>query len=254
MILKRIFLSFFAGCFLAGAVEIPKKIPASTGDQKKAKKNRPLKTKNLLPQKKAGKKGKRHVSSSEKPPPLVLQWEVSHSRNTDQISLIFRKTHVELVVNTTSYQKTPPPRLGRFVSDLNPRLQSLKAEVLSHYLKRKESVPLSELVKPEGLLSAPHRVPHEVVLRINEKEIYGADSDFQTLSRLIHQVWEHPWKCERCASYQKQKNSILRVVRKNQQRGTEEEKKVFSKKNMNCIRKGEDRMECMDTSFGIFEL
>ena len=37
---------------------------------------------------------------------LVLQWEVSHSRNTDQISLIFRQDTVELVTKPPAIKRT----------------------------------------------------------------------------------------------------------------------------------------------------
>ena len=66
------------------------------------------------------------VSSSSEKKPLVLQWEVSHSRNTDQISLIFRQKSVELVTNTSSYQKGRVARLGRFAFPLNSKLKAIK--------------------------------------------------------------------------------------------------------------------------------
>ena len=65
------------------------------------------------------------LSQIEKP--LVLQYQVSHSRNIDQISLIF-KEKLYLVVNTSSFQKLQPVRLGIFTLDMNKNLFQLKEE------------------------------------------------------------------------------------------------------------------------------
>ena len=80
------------------------------------------------------------LSANKKP--LVLQWEVSHPRNTDQISLIFREKKVELVTNTSSYQKGKGVSLGRFESSLNPELKELKEQV-GRYYARMEPLILS---------------------------------------------------------------------------------------------------------------
>ena len=61
----------------------------------------------------------------QKQKPLMLLWLVSHQRNTDKIALIFRQKSVELVTNSSSYQKkSREARLGRFRAPLNPQLQT----------------------------------------------------------------------------------------------------------------------------------
>ena len=73
------------------------------------------------------KKETTNLPTNEKP--LVLQWEVSHSLNVDQTSLIFRQDTVELVTNTHSYQSGDEVRLGWFQSPMNADLERLQHEV-----------------------------------------------------------------------------------------------------------------------------
>ena len=112
--------------------------------------------------------------------PLVLQWEVSHPRNTDQISLIFREKKVELVTNTSSYQKGKGVSLGRFESSLNHELKELKEQVGRYYAHLKQTIPLSHLIKDPRVQAKVD--PHAPVLRISEEEIPSQHPYFKPLA------------------------------------------------------------------------
>ena len=201
--------------------------------------------------------------------PLVLQWEVSHSRNTDQISLIFREKTVELVTNTSSYQKGKVVRLGRFESPLTVELKDLKDQVGRYYARLKKTVPLSSLIKDPRVQASVD--PHAPVLRISEEEIQSGHAYFKPLALIIYQIWEREWTCVECATYKKTRKSIIRTVKKLKQglkRSADkkkahgkisknqwnERKQNFSKKLLNCIPKEKKRVECIDPQFGIFEI
>ena len=157
-------------------------------------------------------KGNRELHSSGKKP-LVLQWEVSHPRNEDQISLIFREKSVELVTNTSSYQKSKVARLGRFESPLNPELKALKEQVNRYYLHLQKTVPISSLIKVPQLQNIVVD-PHAPVLRINKEVIHNEQDAFRPLAKIIYNIWKHKWICIECALYKKEKKSIVRVVKK----------------------------------------
>ena len=204
-------------------------------------------------------------------PPLVLQWEVSHLRNTDQISLIFKQKTVELVTNTSSYQKDKIVRLGHFKSPLNFELKELKEQVKRYYVRLKKTVPISQLIKDPRV--RPSTDPHTPVLRINEEEIHNQHPYFKPLVSIIYQVWNRKWLCIECATYNKKRKAIVRTVRKlklnpKEKETTvkgktqsmvsknqwEEKERSFPKKLLNCIRKVKKKMECIDPQFGIFEI
>lgn len=211
---------------------------------------------------------KKSVSSSKKRP-VVLQWEVSHSRNRDQISLIFRQEYVELVINTSSYQGGKIARLGRFKSPLNSELRILKNQIKGYYVQLKKTVSVSSLIKDSRFQKALVVDPHAPVLRINEEEIKDGQPYFKTLAKVIYKVWEHKWTCVECASYKRQKEFIVRTMKKLKQKGktvvkTEDSGKAkkqwetntqkLPKKLFNCVSKKKDRVECVDPRFGIFEI
>ena len=214
------------------------------------------------------KKSAKRGTSSQDPQVLVLQWEVSHSRNTDQISLIFREEVVEMVTNTSSWQDREPVRLGRFYSPYTRELQNLKAQIHSSHLHRQRSASLLSMVAQKtGLKTPPH--PHRPVLRINGEEWQEGDKNFAPLLRVISSSWSREWKCLECAVYERQNKSIVRTFKKSSflQDGevlippgkkTETHQtrtKVFSLKSLGC-RSGEEGrpLECVDPQFGIFEL
>lgn len=201
--------------------------------------------------------------------PLVFQWEVSHLRNIDQISLIFKQKTVELVTNTSSYQKKETVRLGHFESPINFDLRELKEQIERYYVRLKKTVPISQLIKDDRV--RPSTDPHTSVLRINEEEIPSEHPYFKPLSSIIHQVWNREWLCIECAIYKKNRKAIIRTVKKrkpNLKEKTDKEKnqkaivknqweekeQSFSKKLLNCIPKSKRKMECIDLQFGIFEI
>ncbi len=195
--------------------------------------------------------------------PLVLQWEVSHSRNTDQISLIFKQNHVELVTNTSSYQKGKTIQLGWFKTSINPELKLLREQVRQYYIQLKKSIPLSTFIVKDARI--PVKVdPHAPVLRINEKTVHRRHPYFKSAAKIIHQAWKRKWTCVQCATYTKKKKNIIRTIKKiqsglNKQTGKKLEKWVetkhsFSKKLFSCIPKLKGKEECIDPQFGIFEI
>lgn len=202
--------------------------------------------------------------------PLVLQWEVSHPRNTDQISLIFRRNMVELITNTSSYQKGKPVRLGRFQSPINPELERIKKQIKRYRIQLKQTVSMLSLIK-DSRVSLPTTDPHAPVLRINEKEIHGEHPYFKPLASIIYQIWENKWICVECATYKKRRKSIIRTVKKlkspsdsskkikkaksqSKRSKWDTTKQKFSKKFFRCVPKGKKKIECVDPHFGIFEI
>ena len=194
------------------------------------------------------------------PKPLVLQWEVSHPRNTDQVSLIFRQSTVELVTNTSHWQKGQKPRLGRFGSSMTSELNRLKRQVKQAHVHLKQTVSARSLIKDPRFQSPPS--PHTPVLRINGEEIKEGHPYFEPLSRIIRQAWQMKWICLECATYQRRGGAISRTSQIGPDSGIKTKgvsaggikTEVFSKKKLNCVSKGGGKMECVDPQFGIFEI
>ena len=201
--------------------------------------------------------------------PLVLEWEVSHPRNTDQITLIFRQKSVELATNTSSYQKGKVAKLGRFESPLNFKLKALKEQVERYYIQLRKTVPVSSLIKDSRFYSEVE--PHAPVLRINEEKIKNRQTYFKPLASIIYKIWENEWTCLECAIYKKNRKFIIRTVKtlksgsnrkaEDQEKSQNKEKQQwetkiqkFSKKQLRCVSKEKDRIECIDPKFGIFEI
>ena len=183
----------------------------------------------------------------------------SHSRNTDQISLIFRQNIVELISNTSSYQKKGSVRLGRFQSPMNPELKELKDQIKQYYIRLQQTIPLSHLIKDSRV--QPIVDPHVPVLHINEEEIHEEHPYFKPLANNIYKVWERKWICVECATYKKQQKSIIRTVRtlKPELNGKtkkkwKQRKQSYPKKMFECISKEKNKVECIDPEFGIFEI
>ena len=192
--------------------------------------------------------------------PLVLQWKVSHPRNTDQVSLIFRQKTVELVVNTSIWQKEKNhPRLGHFASNMTLKLKSLKKEIEQFHTRLKKTISVLSLIKDPRFQPLPSS--HAPTLRINKEEIKEDHPYFQPLIHIIQKVWQIKWTCLECAIYQKEGNAILRTVKNpfltvdSKKAATEKpRKKVFSKKKLKCISKKTGKIECIDPRFGIFKI
>lgn len=197
--------------------------------------------------------------------PLVLQWEVSHPRNTDQISLIFKQNYVELVTNTSSYQRGETIRLGWFRIFNDLELELLKTQIDQYYIQLKNSVSLSSFIS-QDLQIFPNTVdPHASILRINEKTVHSAHPYFRPAAEIIHTAWDKRWICVQCATYKKKKNTIIRTVKTFQsefnkttgnkiERQWIKKRQSFSTKSLNCIPKGTGKVECIDPQFGIFKI
>ena len=133
--------------------------------------------------------------------PLVLQWEVSHSKNTDQISLIFRQDTVELITNTSHYQKKKAPaKLGHFKTSMNLELKTLKTRISHYHTRLSKTVPMASLIK-DSRFNKPEVEPHAPILRINKETITEGHNYFKPLADIIHTAWERQWTCVKCAYY-----------------------------------------------------
>ena len=219
-------------------------------------------------------------ADSTQPKPLVLQWEVSHVRNTDQISLIFRKNKVEWVTNSS--QKASEARLGHFSAPLTPQTQVLKDKVQKYYHQFKKTVPVSSLITDPRFPKAVE--PHDPVLRINEENIPHGHPAFQALADIIHGgIPQKKLECVACALYKARlpnkakpvqeksgkpptaktagdhhisslNKSDIKILRILKRKTKTVEEKTFSAKDFNCVLKGKAKMECVDPQFGIFEV
>ena len=190
---------------------------------------------------------------TEKTKPVVLQWTASHFRNIDQVSLIFKKDHVELVTNTSSWQKDGAVKLGQFESSYTKDLKKLSRQIETYHAKRLNTVPALNFIKIKNLKVKTD--PHAAVLTVNGKKIPNGQPDFKALSKIFYTIWEHKWRCIHCAVYTQVKSSIVRTLTisiKNINTPPKL-KKTFSKKDFNCIEK-QKAMECIDPGFGIFKL
>lgn len=223
----------------------------------------------LVPEAYSDTKQKENPLADKKP--LVLQWEVSHFRNTDQISLIFRQDTVELVTNTSRYQKNKPVRLGWFESPMNSEFEQIKRQISLYYTSLNKTIPLIQLIPIpkfiKGLNVQATVIPHAPVLRIGEKKVHRKHPYFQPMVDIIHQAWKWKWLCMECAVYKKRGRFILRTEKKLQtnlktqktdqkkiKKQWKEVKRSFAKKMLNCLPMGNNKVECVDPQFGIFEI
>ena len=180
---------------------------------------------------------------------LVFQYQVTHSRNIDQISLIFKKD-VQLVVNTSSFQESNSKRLGIFINPMNEDLLRIKNKIQTYYKHRSQTISLLDFMKFNNKNIQPSLLSNEIILRINDEEIRRSSSHFDSLMKIIYQIWDKSWKCLECAIYQKEGGSILRTVKHLDQK----KEKVFSRKQLECFSKTKRTIECVDQEYGIFEL
>ena len=189
--------------------------------------------------------------SSENKKPLVLQWEISYPRNTDQISLIFRQETVELVTNT-SFQTEKSPRLGSFSIPGNSYFKILEKRIYQYYIRLKNTLPIASLIK--GRKTQPPIHPHAPVLYINDQKIHHEHIYFKPLKDILFQeIKNKKWNCQECAAYKllnKKDTKIQRTVQKNKKTTT----KTFTKKQLNCRSENKNTWECVDPEFGIFIL
>lgn len=155
------------------------------------------------------------AAGTEDERPLVLQYQVSHPRNTDQISLIFRQEDVELVVNKDYWQEDAMPRrLGRFRADYNGELSLLKLMVERSHRHFADTVPLLSLLDVPETPSMRERGPdpHAPRLSLGGEEIPSRHRVYEHLFGILESVWDHRWRCLECASYRIEGNSIVRTM------------------------------------------
>ena len=201
---------------------------------------------------------KTSADSEAEQSPLLLQYQVSHPRNVDQISLLFREK-IQLVTNVFT-SESRPVRLGWFELAMDPELQQ---QIQTHYdglqarvrrISDPPGQPHTTIVHRDDQTTATHiHPPHETIIRINDEVTYsGLDMEFHPLLQIIRHVWEREWKCVECATYTKDGNAIVRVVKKpsNKQGVTT----IFLRKELNCYPTDSDQWECVDPEWGIFEL
>ena len=190
--------------------------------------------------------------------PLVLQIEISHPRNVDQTSLIFREKTVEFVTNSfqvSSQQKSPKFLLGRFQATFNNDFKTLRKQIVSIrnnlISKNKKRATDSKAKKNEPF----QLVPHAPVIYIGGNDtsltIRENDTHFESLRGILFKIRDQNWECILCAKYKKRGKSITRTVEKENQKAIS---RTFSKEDLKCVSLDGDRIECIDPQFGIFKL
>ena len=191
--------------------------------------------------------------------PLVLQMQVSHPRNVDQTSLIFREETVDFVTNSfqiSSQQRSPKFLLGHFQATLNNDFKILQKQIVSirNNLTSKNEKKATD---SKDKKSEPAQVvPHAPVIYIGGNDdpltIKEDETHFESLRNILFKIRDQNWKCISCAKYEKKKgNSIIRTVEKENQKATS---RTFSREDLKCVSLDEDCIECIDPQFGIFEL
>ena len=195
--------------------------------------------------------------------PLVLQMTVSHSRNTDQTSLIFKGKKLLYITNNhqSSLKSKDLVRLGHFQTPITPLLNLLKRQiqVYKKELLKNSQNPLKIVLNKSGILRSiayvPQTRPHETRILIGgdgiSHEIRNGHPHFQPLKKILMKAKQGKYKCISCATYYKKDKSILRVVKKQNQIPR---RKSFSRQRLNCHPLGKKKIECVDEAYGIFEI
>ena len=196
--------------------------------------------------------------TSEDEGPLIFQYSVSHHRNNDEISLVFRKEVVDLVTNTSTYQQDPV-RLGWLRNPMTKHFTLLRDRLRIYHAMLGDTVSVLELLlndpdlAPYAHLLTPEVVPHAPVLRINDEEIEHDDAYFEGLVTIFDEVWKEVWSCVDCATYRAVGDVIVRT--RTREGGERSETKIPASR-FDCIPVGHggSRIECVDPKFGIFEI
>ena len=211
-----------------------------------------------VPQKPSSKNIQKQAPSKKKskPRPLTLKWEVSHPRNTDQISISFKENIVEFKMNA-SFGKTKPS-LGVFQSSLTPKLKTMQNTLNQYHKQLNKTVSvLSIMKKDDPRLKLPPE-PHAPVFYLNKEEIKQHHRRFQPLFKMMNEIMDFSWECVHCAEYQRKgKSSIVRTVKKiSQAKKDKVDVKIqnFSTQSLDCVKKSKTQLECVDPDFGVFEI
>ena len=202
-------------------------------------------------------------SKSVEKPPLVLQMTVSHPRNTDQTSLIFKGKRLLYITNVhqSSVKSKELIRLGQFQTPITPLLNLLKRQiqVYKKELVKNSRNPLKITLNKSGVLRSiayvPQTRPHETRILIGRdgmsREVKDGHPYFQPLKKILIKARQSKYKCTSCAFYYKKGKSIIRVVKEQNQ---SPQRRSFSRQQLNCHPLGKKKMECVDEAYGIFEI
>ena len=190
--------------------------------------------------------------------PLIFQLNVSHHRNHDQISLVFREDVVDLVTNTSTYQEEPI-RLGWLRNPMSEYFTILKKRIEIYHAMLRDQVSVLELLlndpdlAPYAHFLKPEIVPHAPVLTINGEEVAHDDPYFDGLVTIFDEVWKKEWSCVDCATYRAIGDRILRI---RTGEGRERSEIEIPRRVSDCfpVGHGGSRIECVDPEFGIFEI
>ena len=190
--------------------------------------------------------------------PLVLQFSVSHHRNYDQVSLVFREDVVDLVTNTYTYQQDPV-RLGWLRNPMRDYFAILRDTIEIYHAMLGNTVSVLELLlndpdlAPYAHLLTPEVVPHAPLLTINGDKVEHDHPYFEGLANIFDEVWKEEWNCVDCATYRAVGDHILRI---RTGEGRERSEIEIPMKLLDCVPVGHDgsRIECVDDDFGIFQI
>ncbi len=140
---------------------------------------------------------------------VILKMDVSHSRNLDQVSLVFQKTVVGLVTNVFQIdpqEANQPSRLGQFEISMTPELENFKSMLRSHYR-----------VLTNNNITQNH-VPHASTFHLNGQRVDHNYLHFSHLESIFSRVRKREWTYVRCAEYERRGRSIIRIVKNRGQR------------------------------------
>jgi len=175
--------------------------------------------------------------------------EVSYYRNRDYRFLAFEGTNIEFVTNVFFFDSQEPnrlPRLGRFQTSMTPRLRMFES-IFRAYHKM--------LSRRKGGILDFRNVRQGPIMSINRQRLhYGmplhssVEDDFRAA---IEEIWNGDWTCVDCAEYRREGRSISRIDRSVD---SEEPRRRFSRRDLDCKFVGDGRLECIDPEFGIFEI
>ena len=189
---------------------------------------------------------------------LIVQLTVSHSRNYDQISLVFREDVVDLVTNTSTYQEEPV-RLGWLRNPMSEYFTVMRDRIEIYHAMLRDEVSVLELLlndpdlAPYAHLLKPEIVPHAPVLTINGEEVAHDHPYFDGLVTIFDEVWKKEWSCVDCVTYRAIGDRILRI---RTGEGKERSEIAVPRTVFDCFPVGDggSRIECVDPEFGIFEI
>ena len=186
--------------------------------------------------------------------PLVLQMQVSHLRNTDQISLIFKEKRLILVTNYYQSVSKQPVQLGQFQIALTPQMRLFKRQIRAYKrLLDKDNPDSKTSENSRAIASIPHAYQIGITGDGKLRTISKKHPYFAPLKRILMEARQNQnrYRCVSCATYYKKNQSIIRVIKK---RGKPPQRQKFSKEQLQCRQIGKKKLECVDKAYGLFEI